>query len=230
MGKKSQANWGQCVRDTSRVQSRKPAQVMQQKEERERDMISGERERENVNNTKPPRPGSPSRFSQYFRLAHPEPTWTPHKAPAAHPGPVSEQKLSQPMGRDPAHTLPGYLCPSPVTLPAPWASTTPSTHFSPARAKYSGQGQEQFGFSCSENIPSKNDDTEAAMAALREPGGVFPRTYLLPYKPMSRKGVWPPPLPHASHCSPMVGPTAPDAAPQRTNPHPRSRDGQDTGE
>lgn len=134
------------------------------------------------------------------------------------------------MGRGPAHTLPGYLCPSPITLPAPWASTTPSTHFSPAGAKCRGQGQEQFGFSCSENIPSKNDDAEAAMAALREPGGVFPRTYLLPYKPMGKKGVWPPPLPRASHCSPMVGPTAPDATPQRTNPHSRSRDGQDTGE
>lgn len=36
-GKKSQANWGQSVRDTSRVQSRELAQVMQQNKERERE-------------------------------------------------------------------------------------------------------------------------------------------------------------------------------------------------
>lgn len=80
-GEKSQANWGQSVRDTSRIQSREPAQVMQQNEEREREKHDywRERKRENVNNTEKNTQAWPSElahFSATSPLAHLRATWT----------------------------------------------------------------------------------------------------------------------------------------------------------
>lgn len=93
-----------------------------------------EREREDVNTEKSARawPSELAHFSAAFPLAPLGAAWTPPRALAAHPGPLSKQKHGQLLQKGPAHTRQGHLCPNGIAPFAPWVSTTPSTLCSPA--------------------------------------------------------------------------------------------------
>lgn len=143
-------------------------------------------------------------------------TWTPLRAPAAHLGPVSEQKLGQLVQRGPAHTR-----------PAPWASTTPGTLCSPAGERWRAGARGTLDSAAQGRTPHLPPKVvpEVAVVALRGPGKVFSGASLLLRVPV---GTTPPPCQPPAHL--WWDPTASDAAPQRTNPHHRSRDEQDTRE
>lgn len=143
-------------------------------------------------------------------------TWTPLRAPAAHLGPVSEQKLGQLVQRGPAHTR-----------PAPWASTTPGTLCSPAGERWRAGARGTLDSAAQGRTPHFLPKVvpEVAVVAPRGPGKVFSGASLLLRVPV---GTTPPPCQPPAHL--WWDPTASDAAPQRTNPHHRSRDEQDTRE
>lgn len=166
-------------------------------------MISGERKRENVNNTEKNTHVWPSErvhFPTAPPLARLGASRTSLRAPTAQPGPLTRVTTRSARAKGPCpHPVLSPL-PIPVTLPAPWTPATPITHCGPA-GEGGRPGPGALHTQLLRGKPPSRDDPEATVCGSWGAQGALSlglHSCRLPSLPVGKKWVWPPTLPHAS--------------------------------